>query len=221
MTNRITTLAFVDDHVLLRNALAALANSFDGYEVLFEADNGKEFIAQLIHFPPPDIILLDITMPEMDGFETANWIRLNLPNSRILVISVLDNDTAIISMLKQGAKGYILKDSKPAVLKQALDSIRDTGFYMNDLVSHKMLNYVNTKEDGKKTEMALISQLTPKEIIFLKLACSEKTYKEIAEEMSISPRTVDGYRDELFKKLNVLSRVGLVIFAIKNGLFKV
>lgn len=221
MTNKTTTLAFVDDHVLLRNALAALANSFDGYEVLFEADNGKEFIAQLIHFPPPDIILLDITMPEMDGFETANWIRLNLPNARILVISVLDNDTAIISMLKQGAKGYILKDSKPAILKQALDSIRDTGFYMNDLVSHKMLNYVNTKEDGKKTEMALISQLTPKEIIFLKLACSEKTYKEIAEEMNISPRTVDGYRDELFKKLNVLSRVGLVIFAIKNGLFKV
>ena len=221
MTNSSTTLAFVDDHVLLRNALAALAHSFDGYTVLFEADNGKEFISQLQQHPAPDIVLLDITMPEMDGFETASWIRNNLPTTRILVISVLDNDTAIISMLKHGAKGYILKDSKPVILKQALDSIRDTGFYMNDLVSHKMLNYVNNKEDGKKTEMALISQLTAKEIAFLKLACTEKTYKEIAEEMNISPRTVDGYRDELFKKLNVLSRVGLVIFAIKNGLFKV
>ena len=216
-----TTLALVDDHILLRNALAALADSFDDYTVLFEADNGKQFIEQLKTHPPPDIILLDITMPEMNGFETAQWARINLPASKILVISVLDSDSAIISMLKQGARGYILKDSKPAVLRLALDSIRDTGFYINDLVSQKMLNYMVQPEDGRKTEFFPLSQLTEKEISFLKLACTERTYKEIAEEMKLSPRTVDGYRDELFKKLNVLSRVGLVIFAIKNGLFKI
>jgi DNA-binding NarL/FixJ family response regulator len=207
--------------VLLRNALAALANSFEGYRVLFEADNGKEFIAQLAQHPAPDIVLLDITMPEMDGFETASWIRQNLPSTRVLVISVLDNDTAIISMLKQGAKGYILKDSKPAIFRQALDCIRNGGFFMNELVSHKMLNYVSGNEESRTMEQALVTQLTAKEIAFLKLACTEKTYKEIAEEMHISPRTVDGYRDDLFKKLEVVSRVGLVIFAIKNGLFKV
>ena len=127
---------------LLRNGLASLIRSFEGYSVLFEANNGKEFIQQLKTYPAPDIVLLDITMPEMNGIETAAWIKKNLPAAKILVLSVMDTDTVIISMLKDGARGYILKDSKPAVFKQALDNIRDTGFYMNELVSNKMLNYV-------------------------------------------------------------------------------
>jgi two-component system invasion response regulator UvrY len=162
---------------------------------------------------------LDINMPEMNGFETAAWIKRNLPTVKILVLSVLDNDTIIISMLKRGARGYILKDSKPAVFKQALDSIRDTGFYMNELVSNKMLNYV-THED-KEQEMAIVSALTENEIAFLKMVCTEMTHKEIAEQMKLSPRTIDGYRDELLKKLKVQSRIGLVIFAIKSGLYKI
>src|SRR5436190_1424755 len=154
-----------------------------------EADNGKEFIEQLKTSPAPDIVLLDINMPEMNGIETAVWMKKNLPDTKILVLSVMDTDTVIISMLKHGARGYILKDSKPAVFKQALDNIRDSGFFMNELVSNKMLNYVTND-------------------------------KEIAEKMKVSPRTIDGYRDHLLKKLNVQSRVGLVIFAIKYGLYK-
>lgn len=214
-----THIALVDDHILLRNALASLLHSFEGYSVSFEADNGRDFIEQLKQYEAPDIILLDITMPEMNGIETAAWIRQNLRTAKILVLSVMENDAIIISMLKLGARGYILKDSKPAVFKQALDSIRDTGFFMNELVSNKMLNYV-THEENKGKEVNVISQLTENEIIFLQLSCTEMTYKEIAEKMGISPRTVDGYRDHLLKKLNVQSRIGLVIFAIKYGLFK-
>jgi DNA-binding NarL/FixJ family response regulator len=218
MTDTVTKIALVDDHSLLRGSLASLINSFDGYKVVFEADNGKEFIQLLQKNPSPDIVLLDITMPEMNGFETAAWIKQRMPSIKVLVLSMMDDDTAIISMLKEGARGYILKDSKPVVFRQALDNIRDKGFFMNELVSNKMLNYV-VGED-KKNYASAISQLTEKETKFLRLACSEMTYKEIAAELGLSPRTVEGYRDELFKKLGVMSRVGMVMFAIKNGLYK-
>ncbi len=214
-----TQIALVDDHTLLRNGLASIVKTFEGYSVLLEADNGKDFIEQLKTSAAPDIVLLDINMPEMNGIETAIWIKKNLPFAKILVLSVMDTDSVIISMLKHGARGYILKDSKPAIFKQALDNIRDSGFYMNELVSNKMLNYVTNDEDNA-TKAHLISQLTDNEITFLQLSCTEMTYKEIAEKMKVSPRTIDGYRDHLLKKLNVQSRVGLVIFAIKYGLYK-
>ncbi|RYF91615.1 MAG: response regulator transcription factor [Chitinophagaceae bacterium] len=219
MNNLKTRIALVDDHVLLRNGLAILIENFDGYTVQFQADNGKDFIEQLKKHAPPDIILLDITMPEMNGFETAGWIREHEPSIKILVLSMMDNDEVVIGMLKAGAKGYILKDSKPLVFKQALDNIRDTGFYMNELVSNKMLNFVS-QDSNKAKELSAIAQLSPRELTFLQYACSEMTYKDIAVEMKVSPRTVDGYRDELLKKLNLQSRVGLVLFAIKHGLYK-
>lgn len=218
MNKEVTHIALVDDHILLRNGLAALINSFDGYEVAFEADHGKEFISLLDSHQAPDIVLLDITMPEMNGFETAAWIKKSLPNTKVLVLSMMDNETAIITMIKSGARGYILKDSKPPVFRQALDDVRDKGFYINDLVTYKMLNYV--KGDEQTKDSSIISRLSEKELTFLKLACTEKTYKEIASEMNLSPRTVEGYRDDLFVKLAVMSRVGLVLFAIKNGLHK-
>ncbi|MBL7739579.1 MAG: response regulator transcription factor [Chitinophagaceae bacterium] len=221
MSKDITYIALVDDHTLLRNGLAALVNSFEGYAVLFEAGNGKEFIAQLKQYPAPDIVLLDITMPEMNGLETATWIKSNLPDTKILVLSVMDVDTVIISMLKRGAGGYLLKDSKPAVFKSALDNIRDTGFFMNELVSNKMLTYVKEEMKDKLPQASLVSALTENELAFLRMICAEKTNKEIAHDMNLSIRTVDGYRDELIKKLKVHSRVGLVIFAIKNGLYEI
>ena len=222
MNKKTTSIALVDEHALLRNGLASLVNSFEGYKVVFEADNGKDFIDQLKkQYPMPEIVLLDITMPEMNGFETADWIRQHQPGIKILVLSVMDTDSIIISMIKKGARGYLLKDSKPGVFRQALDSIRDTGFYMNELVSNKMLNYVTHPRDGVSVnEGAIISQLSDKEITFLQLACTEMTYKEIAETMRLSPRTIDGYRDDLLKKLNVQSRIGLVTFSIKHGIYK-
>jgi DNA-binding NarL/FixJ family response regulator len=219
MSKKSTGIALVDDHSLLRNGLASLIGSFDGYTVLFEADNGKDFIQQLNTNTLPDIILLDITMPEMNGLETAIWIKRNAPSIKILVLSMIDNDEVVISMLKAGARGYLLKDSKPAVFKQALDNIRDTGFFMNELVSNKMLNYVrNDESSGKETPD--FSLLSDKELAFVQYACTEMTHKEIAIAMQVSTRTVDGYRDEILRKLNLQSRIGLVLFAIKSGLYK-
>ncbi|NCI47623.1 response regulator transcription factor [Sediminibacterium soli] len=213
-----TFVALVDDHELLRTGLAAMINSFEGFKVVMEANNGQQFVEKIKTTKiNPDIVLLDITMPQMDGYETSSWIKSNLPQTRVLVLSMLENDTAIIRMLKNGARGYILKDSKPKIFKDALDSIRDSGYYINDLVSNKLMHYINHEEVYDNDAMAL-SNLSENEITFLKWICTEKTYKEIADEMCLSPRTIDTYRDNLFKKLDVKTRVGLAIFAIKNGI---
>jgi DNA-binding NarL/FixJ family response regulator len=133
---------------------------------------------------------------------------------------MLENDIAIIRMLKNGARGYLLKDSKPKVFKQALENIRDTGYFINELVSDKLMHYISN-EDSFLGDGSPLSSLTENETIFLQWICSDKTYKEIAEEMHISPRTVDTYRDNLFKKLDIKTRVGLAIFAIKHGIVSI
>lgn len=216
-----TFVALVDDHELLRTGLAAMINSFEGYKVIMEANNGQQFVEKIsLLKTAPDIVLLDITMPQMDGYETSQWIKANLAQTRVLVLSMLDNDTAIIRMLKNGARGYILKDSKPKVFKEALDGIRDSGYFINELVSSKLMQYIN-HEEVFDSDSFVLNNLNDNEITFLKWICTEKTYKEIADEMCLSPRTIDTYRDNLFKKLDVKTRVGLAIFAIKNGIVNI
>jgi len=211
--------ALADDHVLLRNGLASLLKNL-GYDVLFEADNGKELIRLLENKGVPDLVLMDINMPQMDGYETAEWLRASHPDVKILALSMYDDENAVIRMLKAGARGYILKDSEPGELRMALDAIQNRGFYHSDLVTGRLINSISKKDDDSLPATQLAS-LTEREIEFLKLAASELTYKEIAEQMYLSPRTIDGYRDALFEKLELKSRVGLVLFAIKSGIVKV
>lgn len=211
-------IALVDDHVLLRSGLASLISSFDGFDVVLEADHGKDFISQVEHKPKPDIVLLDISMPEMNGYETADWIREHLPLTKVIVLSMMESDLAIIRMLRCGARGYILKDSKPEKFRQALSIVRDEGFYTNELVSSSMWHYMGKESRSDRREHP---GLTEKEMQFLKLASTEKTYKQIADEMCVSPRTVDSYRDALFEKLHIQSRVGLVLYAVRQGIIKV
>ena len=212
-------LVLTDDHILLRNGLAELVKSL-GHTVLFEADNGKNFIAKLDNKLLPDVVLMDINMPEMDGFETASWIKNNHPEIKVLALSMYDNETSIIRMLKCGAKGYILKDSEPAELKSAIAALMDKGFYYSDLVSGKLMHAINKLDDESDGLKSLVP-LNDRETDFLKHTCSELTYKEIADKMFVSPRTIDGYRDALFEKLQLKTRVGLVMYAIKNGIVNV
>ena len=213
------TIVLIDDHALLRKGLAQLVQSL-GYTVSFEADNGKEFINKLDSKNLPDIVLMDINMPEMDGYETTQWLKENHPDIKVLALSMYDNENSIIRMLKCGAKGYILKDSEPAELKAAIDAVLTKGYYYSDLVSGKLIHAIN-KIDDEGSDINTVSNLSERETDFLKYACTEMTYKEIADKMFVSPRTIDGYRDTLFEKLNVKTRVGLVIYTIKNGIFQV
>lgn len=212
--------ALADDHVLLRNGLANLIKTFGNYEVLFEANNGAHLIEQLNTGNPPQIVLMDINMPEKDGYETTLWLKNNHPFINVLALSMYDNENAIIRMFKAGAKGYILKDSDPSELKAALDAISSKGFYYSEMVTGRLIHSIN-KLDDDDSVVKSITQLNDRETEFLKLACTEMTYKEIADKMFLSPRTIDGYRDALFEKLNCKTRVGLVMYAIKNGIVAV
>lgn len=211
--------ALADDHILLRRGLASLIDSFDEYSVIFEADNGLDFQKKINKINLPDLVLLDINMPKMDGFTTAQWLKQTFPLVKIMALSMYDNENSIIRMFKAGAKGYILKDCEPHELKNALDSIMHKGYFYSELVTGKLIHTINKMEDDGDVKSA--AQLNDKEIQFLKLACTEMTYKEIADQMHLSPRTIDGYRDALFEKLNLKTRVGLVMYAIKNGIVQV
>lgn len=208
-------IVLTDDHALLRSGLAGLLTSL-GHTVLFEANNGKDLISKLTDTNIPEILMLDINMPEMDGYETARWMRKHHPDVKILALSMHDNENAIIGMLKCGAKGYILKDSNPSLLRDAINDLVEKGFYYSDLVSGKLIHIIHHQENAATGNK--LNSLNEREKDFLKYCCSEMTYKEIAEKMFLSPRTIDGYRDALFEKLELKTRVGLVIYAIKNGL---
>ena len=210
------SVALADDHVLIRNGLAGLINSFDGYKVVLQAINGQELIDKLNPRAVPDVILLDINMPKKDGYDTATWIKNNYPEVKILALSMYDNESAIIRMLKNGARGYVLKDAEPADLKRALDDVVEKGFYYSELVTGHLMSTIHKMGDDYGGRNIL--NLNDREIDFLKYVCTELTYKEIADKMYLSPRTIDGYRDALFEKLHIKTRVGLAIYAIRNGI---
>ena len=205
-------IALVDDHRLFRSGIASLINHIKGYSVLFEAGNGEELTQKLSPKYQPDIILLDIHMPVMDGTATALWLKETYPDIKIIVLSMLEDPEKVLNMLKLGVKGYLLKDAEPLEFEQALQKVSRGEVYYPDFVTKLLINNFNQPIDDLK--------LNAREIEFLKLAGTELTYKEIADQMYISVRTVDGYRDTLFDKLHIKSRVGLVLYAIKNKLIE-
>lgn len=215
--SNIVNIVLIDDHVLLRSGLANYIKTFGNYNVLFEASNGKDFIDRLNSALLPDIVLMDINMPEMDGYETCLWLKNNHPDIKVLALSMYDNENNIIRMFKSGAKGYILKDCDPSELKTALNALVTKGFYYSEMVTGKLIHTINCLDDNDSQLKGMI-KLNEREITFLKYACTELTYKEIADKMFVSPRTIDNYRDDLFQKLNLKTRVGLVMYAIKNGI---
>ncbi|GFD71439.1 two component transcriptional regulator, LuxR family [Tenacibaculum mesophilum] len=205
----------VDDHTLLSQAIEGMVNTFDKFKVLYTCKNGKEVEEKFLASPKniPDLVLVDVNMPVMNGIETTEWIVNNYPQVHVMALSVEDADGTILKMLKAGAVGYLLKDTKKEILEKALLEMMDNGFYHTRNVTTLLLDSVSGK--NSRNNLAFKDN----EITFMKLACSELTYKEIAEKMFLSPKTIDGYRDSLFTKLNVRNRVGLVMYAIKNKIY--
>jgi DNA-binding NarL/FixJ family response regulator len=204
-------IAIVDDHTLFRDGVASLMGEFEELQVVFEAENGEQMQHKLAKHPLPQVILMDINMPVMDGYLATKWVKEKYPQIKVLALSMFEDDKAVIRMIKSGAGGYVLKESKPRELLEAIKAINDKGVFINEMVSGKLIRTVadNGAPDFSK-----------KELEFLRLCCSELTYKEIAEQMFVSPRTVDNYRESLFLKLNLKTRTGLVLYAIQNEIFK-
>lgn len=213
-TPETTKVALVDDHKLFRKGLLELVSGFDGFSVSLEAEHGKDLIRKLNPESFPDIVLLDISMPVMDGFETALWLQEHHPDVKILSLSMNNDEETVVRMLKCGVDGYVLKNADPAELENALETLKADGSYYSSSVSEILKRDLTRK---KQT----VEDLTEREIEFLKLSCTELPYKSFAPFLNVSPRTVEAVRDALFKKLEVVSRVGLVIYAIRNGIYKI
>lgn len=214
-------IALADDHYLFRQGLAGIIECFGTYQIVMLAANGKELLEQLQQAQQlPELIILDISMPIMDGFETSAYLQIHYPGIKVLALSMMDNEAAIIRMIRNGARGYILKDAEPSELKLAMDEIILKGYYYSDLVSGRLIFSINREGLKENIPIAGINKINEREIEFLKHLCTELTYKEIAEIMKLSPRTIDGYRDGLFDKLGLKSRIGLAMYAIKQGIVK-
>jgi two-component system invasion response regulator UvrY len=214
--NIMRKVVLVDDHVLLRNSLARAVGLFSEYSVLFQANNGKHFTEMLDPANLPNIVILDVTMPVMNGY--ALWITTNYPQIKVIALSMLNDERTIIKMLRNGAKGYLLKDTELDDLKKALDDVSTKGIYINDILYKNIVQTISGTQPSEEYEKQLVLDLTEREKEFLRWLCTDKSYKEIAAAMYLSPRTVDGYRDILFEKVRAASRIGLVLFAIRNNI---
>lgn len=211
--NRIRV-AMADDHALFRSGIASLLAEFNDIEIVFEAANGMDLQKKLLLNPEVDVVLMDINMPLMDGYATTEWLKQNHPAILVLALSMYDEEQAIIKMLKAGACGYILKEAQVTELHQAILQLMEKGFYTNDMVSGNMIQSLQQKEVDVKQAL----KLSDKEIRFLELCASELTYKEMANELGIAVRSVDNYSRGLFEKTGTKSRVGLVLWAMRNHL---
>jgi len=211
-------IALVDDHNLFRKGLISLIDmAYSNYTILFEADNGIDLQKKIDKNNPPDIILMDVNMPGMDGFASVKWLNENHPLVKVLVVSMIEKEESIVRMLKLGVKGYLSKDVEPKDLGEALASVMSKGFYYTDFITGKLVHSIQVDSETS-TKSAALNLMNEREKEFLQLACSEFTYNEIASKMFLSPKTIDGYRNALFEKLNVKSRVGLALYAVKHGL---
>ena len=210
--------ALVDDHILLRNALASLIDNFGDCRVIHQSSNGKEFAEFLDRGSVPDVVILDLNMPEMDGYDSARLMQQKFPSVYVLMLTMYDSELSLIRLLQAGVKGFLKKDIHPSELKFAIHSVVNSGYYYSTHATDKLANLFRSGHD--KRNVLQNSILTEQEIEFLKFVCSDLTYKEIAQKMALNPRSVDNLRDQLFIKLDVRSRVGLAMITIKNGIVR-
>lgn len=215
MAAKTTRIVIVDDHLLIAKAIHTIIDSFDGYEVLFECENGRVLQERLNQSAIlPDLIILDISMPELDGFATAEWLQSHYPSILIMALTMRQDDHALVEMIRLGASGYINKNVHPNELHTALQQILTKGFYYPEWASGRLLQQLAKGTFSPANQM----HLSDREREFLQYVCTELTYKEIGDQMHCSGRTVEGYRDSLFEKLGVKTRVALAMYAVKNGL---
>lgn len=213
-------LAIADDHKIFRNGLKATLEDCPDFKLMIEASNGKELIGQLATHTP-DVILMDIKMPEMDGMQTTAYIHGHFKQIRVLALSMHNEDKYIVDMMKAGASGYLLKNAEPEEIIEAILTVHDKGFYFNEHLSVTLIKQL--VGPGSYADSASQQQvdLNDREIEVLKLVCQEHSNQEIADKIFLSVRTVEGYRARLFEKTGSKNLVGLVIFAIKKGIISV
>jgi len=209
-------IAIADDYKIFREGLKVGLTADGNMEVVLEADNGEDLIKGLEKITP-DIILMDLKMPIMDGMEATKEVKKKYPDIKVLVVSMYEDDKFIIHLMEIGANGYLLKNAEPDEIKRSIYSLYENGYYFNDLVNKALLKKLVLKNNLKPSFNQNV-ELTEREMEVLKLICEEKTAAEIAKEIFLSPRSVEGIRQRLIEKIGVRNTAGLVMFAVKNGI---
>lgn len=210
-------IVLVDDHVIIRNGLKELIEKIGPYKVILEFDNGRDFVES---FPLPaniDLLILDISMPRMDGDEVVEHMKAQGVTLPTLILTLNTDDEKLVRLFRNGVRGYLQKNCTAAVLKQALSDIFERGYFHNEHMIQALTADTTPGNKGKYDPAAIF---TERELQLIKLICAEEeyTYKEIAEKLSVHPRTVDDHRQNIFEKANVKSKSGLVLYAVRNGL---
>jgi DNA-binding NarL/FixJ family response regulator len=215
-------IAIVDDHQLFRKSLALLVDSFEGISVAYQAENGREFLEKLAS-SPVDLVLLDIQMPEMDGFETCKILKEKYPDLYIIIISQLTTKESVHKVMEMGANGFFTKNSNPEQLEEAIKSVRDKGYYFGNELGSILRDALLWEKNANQSTIEYMSpevSFTSREIDIIKLAAKEYSSREIADELSIAPRTVETHRRHLMEKTDSKNIIGVVIFALKYNLVK-
>lgn len=210
--------AIADDHKIFRKGLRLILDDDNELECVGEAENGRQLLA-LLDMAPVDVILLDLKMPEMDGIEVTKNVRFKHPTIKIVILTMHDDEHYILHLMEAGANGYLIKNADPEEVKTAIHAVQANGYYFNDHVSNIMLKTIMNKNAIAPSFNSTI-KLTDKEKEVLKLICQEHTTAEIGEKIFLSPRTVEGIRAMLLEKIGVRNTAGLVIYALKNGIYE-
>jgi len=209
--------AIAEDQRLFRECLVSLLNGFDRIQVGIEAANGKDLLEQLDSATPtPHVVLLDLTMPEMNGLDTTRQLKKSFPDIKIIILSVHSEERHIVHMVGEGVNGYLVKNSELSEVINAVKAVHQKGFYFNESVMRAIHSGMGNKHEKSYNPN---NPLTAREKQILELICHEHTTQEIAEKLFVSVRTVDGHRNNLLEKTGARNSAGLVIYALRNDLF--
>ncbi|WP_346859540.1 response regulator transcription factor [uncultured Draconibacterium sp.] len=220
MKDRKINIVVCDDHRLFRKGISALLSDFDVIGEINEAGNGIELLQLLENLETkPDLVLLDINMPEMDGAEATKQLKKRYPDIRIVVLSMEDDTQMVSFLVNEGINGYLLKNADPDELEHAIKMVMKNDFYFSSSLSGAVLHSLSARNNASKVIAEL--EFSTRELDIINLICNELTAAEIAEELSLSARTIEGYKRKLLEKSNAKNIAGLVIFAIKNNLVNI
>jgi two-component system invasion response regulator UvrY len=211
------SVVLVDDHVIVRNGLKSLIELIGSFKVTNQYDNGDDFVKAFPMEQEPDLVIMDLNMPVMNGLEAMHWVRRHKPNLRVLILTLDTDERTIIQLYRLGVRGYLPKNTTAEELRDAIENVVFTGYYHSEM-AQKALNSDQARHGDNE-----VPEVTDREMEFITLVCDpqEYTYEQMANIMGVHRRTIDGYRDAIFRKLDVRSKTGLVLYAIKHGLAKI
>jgi DNA-binding NarL/FixJ family response regulator len=213
------TIAIADDQLLFRRGMAAIINNFEGMSVVCETDNGSKLLTFLeTTTQKPDVILMDLSMPELNGIDTMKIIHEKYPDQKVIILSIHNEEKFVVHLIELGANAYLFKNAEPQDVENAIRGVVEKGFYFSESLMMTFQKRLNNKKTHVSVHDNIPISLTTREIEVLNLICQELTAQEIAEKLFISVRTVDGHRNNLLEKTGARNTAGLVIFAIKNNL---